>query len=256
MNKPKDVLTIPGHAFLLLTSVLLVLAVAGCAGRPLKGGRAFTAPRPGGGLEQSLGQGDNPSRASTQQQEILRLRTYTVPAGSRLETASFSAPEVSGLGPGNRESKGANLSSGFSPLNTLRSTTLIVSAPMPVTEREESRASTQLGAAQKDTARELGAKLSSLRGVMWVGLGLFLFGLGTVFYAPLRAVIGSLTTSLGLALGGLALIVLPTLIVGNELLLLGGVALAVGTWFLAHRHGQLRGQVAVQNNQGTGTNPA
>jgi hypothetical protein len=38
--------------------------------------------------------------------------------------------------------------------------------------------------------------------------------------------------------------VLPTLVVGNELLILGGVALAVGAWFLAHRHGQLRGVVA------------
>ena len=38
--------------------------------------------------------------------------------------------------------------------------------------------------------------------------------------------------------------VLPSLIVGNELLILGGVAVAVGGWFLAHRHGQLRGRVA------------
>ncbi len=30
----------------------------------------------------------------------------------------------------------------------------------------------------------------------------------------------------------------------NELLILGGVAVAVGGWFLAHRHGQLRGMVA------------
>jgi len=43
--------------------------------------------------------------------------------------------------------------------------------------------------------------------------------------------------------GGLVLMVLPTMIVGNELLILGGVALAVGGWFLAHRHGQLRGRV-------------
>ena len=32
-------------------------------------------------------------------------------------------------------------------------------------------------------------------------------------------------------------------IVGNELLILGGVALAVGGWFLAHRHGRLQGFV-------------
>jgi hypothetical protein len=37
--------------------------------------------------------------------------------------------------------------------------------------------------------------------------------------------------------------ILPSLVVGNEILILGGVALAVGGWFLAHRHGQLRGMV-------------
>jgi hypothetical protein len=36
---------------------------------------------------------------------------------------------------------------------------------------------------------------------------------------------------------------LPSLIVGNELLILAGVAAAVGLWFFAHRHGQLRGLV-------------
>ena len=40
-----------------------------------------------------------------------------------------------------------------------------------------------------------------------------------------------------------ALMVLPSLIVGNELLILAGVAAAVGLWFFAHRHGQLRGLV-------------
>lgn len=35
--------------------------------------------------------------------------------------------------------------------------------------------------------------------------------------------------------------VLPSMIVGNELLILGGVALSVDGWFLAHRHGQLPG---------------
>ena len=48
----------------------------------------------------------------------------------------------------------------------------------PVIEREESRAGTELGAAQKDTARELGAKLSSLKGIVWVGVGLFVFDKG------------------------------------------------------------------------------
>jgi hypothetical protein len=115
---------------------------------------------------------------------------------------------------------------------------------MPVIEREETKARTELGAAQKDTAREVGAKLSSLKGIVWVGIGLFVFGLASLVYPPLKVIIGSVTTSAALMLGGVALMVLPTLVVGNELLILGAVALAVGGWFLAHRHGQLRGLVA------------
>ena len=48
--------------------------------------------------------------------------------------------------------------------------------------------------------------------------------------------------------GGVALMVLPTLIVGNELLILGGVVLAVGGWFFAHRHGQLQALANVNKN--------
>jgi uncharacterized membrane protein YccC len=110
---------------------------------------------------------------------------------------------------------------------------------MPVEEREESHSRTELGAAQKDTARELGARLASLKGIVWVGVGLFVFGLASLVWPPLKLVIGSVTTSAALMLGGVALMVLPSLVVGHELLLLGVVALAVGGWFLAHRHGQL-----------------
>jgi len=77
---------------------------------------------------------------------------------------------------------------------------------------------------------------------------MFVFGLASMFYPPLRLLIGSVTTSAAIAVGGLALIVLPTLIVGNELLILGGVGLAVGGWFLAHRHGRLQGFVEANKN--------
>jgi hypothetical protein len=124
-------------------------------------------------------------------------------------------------------------------LNSQPSTTFTLSAPMPVVEREETRARTELGAAQKDPARELGAKLASLKGIVWVGVGLFVFGLGSLVWPPLKLAIGSVTTSAALMLGGVALMVLPSLVVGNELLILGGVGLAVGAWFLAHRHSHL-----------------
>lgn len=121
--------------------------------------------------------------------------------------------------------------------------TIELSEPAVQKVRQVEKAGTSIGAAQKDTARELGAKLSSLKSVVWVGVLMFVFGIATLVYPPLRAVIGSVTTSVAITGGGIALIVLPTVVVGNEMLILGGVGLAVGGWFLAHRHGKLRGMV-------------
>jgi len=196
--------------------VMFSLLLCGCATQPLKGGKATM--RRAGSIEQTLMQSDNPSQASRQDQETVRTRTYTVPVGSRLESVATNGA------------------------------TVVVSAPMAVIEREETRAKTELGAAQKDTARELGAKLASLKGIVWVGVVMFLFGLASIFYPPLKLIIGSVTTSAAITVGGLALMVLPTLVVGNELLILGGVGVAVGGWFLAHRHGKLQGYVDANKN--------
>jgi hypothetical protein len=73
---------------------------------------------------------------------------------------------------------------------------------------------------------------------------MFMFGVASFAWPPLRALIGSLTTSAAITVGGLCLIILPTLIVGHELLLLGAVAVGVGGWFLAHRHGRLHGELS------------
>ena len=197
----------------LLANVFALVAIgltAGCAMAPLKGGKATTSQTPGR-LEQTVAQGENPAQVSRQDQETVRTKTYTVPAGSRLVSTNAE--------------------------------TVVVSSPMQVVEREETRAKTELGAAQKDTARELSAKLASLKGIVWVGVAMFLFGLATMFYPPLKLIIGSVTTSVAITVGGIALMVLPTLIVGNEVLILASVGAAVCVWFFAHRHGQLRGLV-------------
>lgn len=73
--------------------------------------------------------------------------------------------------------------------------------------------------------------------------GIVFFGLASLFYPPLKLIIGSVTTSAAMVLGGVAMMVLPTLIVGNELLILSSVGAIVAAWFFAHRHGQLRGLV-------------
>jgi hypothetical protein len=237
----------PLASFLSIWLALALLAT-GCAGpRPLRGGKAVTARKPAGVIEQTLVQGENPSQPSKQDQETIKVRTYTVPAGSRIEQTQSPAaapPQLSTI-----NSQPINLPQpstlNSQPSTTFEpSTTLLLSSPMPVVEREETRARTELGAAQKDTARELGAKLSSLKGIVWVGVGLFVFGLASLVWPPLKAIIGSVTTSAALMLGGVALMVLPSLIVGNELLILAGVGVAVGAWFLAHRHGQLKGEVS------------
>ncbi|HEU5071078.1 MAG TPA: hypothetical protein VFV96_11800 [Verrucomicrobiae bacterium] len=202
--------------FAMIASVGLLCGCAGTA--PLKGGKATTLSKPTQGIEQTVVQSDNPAAVSRQDQETVRTRSYTVPTGSRLESGATNAAAV------------------------------VVSAPMPVVEREETRAKTELGAAQKDTARELGEKLASLKGIVWVGVAMFVFGLASIFYPPLKLLIGSVTTSAAITVGGLALMVLPTLIVGNELLILGGVGVAVGGWFLAHRHGRLQGFVDANKN--------
>jgi hypothetical protein len=234
-------------ASLLCGWLTLVLLAAGCAGpRPLKGGKAVTTHKPAGVIEQTVVQGENPSQATKQDQESVKVRTYTLPVGSRIEQSQ--PPATSAAPPSTLNSQPPvhhSFSGGGSTLNPQPSSpAFILSAPMPVVEREETHARTELGAAQKDTARELGAKLSSLKGIVWVGVGLFVFGLASLVWPPIKVIIGSVTTSAALMLGGLALMVLPSLIVGNELLILGGVLVAVGGWFLAHRHGQLRGIVA------------
>jgi hypothetical protein len=217
MKKTKLVLI--NLAVIAVTGIIM----SGCAMAPLKGGHASTLSKPAQGIEQSVQQGDNPAQASRQDQETLRTKTYTVPAGSQIVETRVTAD------------------AGGAPVTNAQA--VVISAPMPVVEHEETRAKTELGAAQKDTARELSAKLASLKGIVWVGVALFLFGLATLFYPPLKLLIGSVTTSAAICAGGLALMILPTLIVGNELLILAGVAAAVGLWFFAHRHGQLRGLV-------------
>jgi hypothetical protein len=211
-----------------LAALLVMCLFTGCTVAPLKGGKA-TTNKSGQGIEQSVMQGDNPAQASRQDQETIRTKSYTVPTGSRLVETRI-VTDASGALVTNAQS-------------------LLISGPMAVTEHEETRAKTELGAAQKDTARELSAKLASLKGIVWVGVLVFLFGLATLFYPPLKLIIGSVTTSAAITVGGLALIVLPTVIVGNEMLIMGGVAASVGLWFLAHRHGQLRGLVDAKNSQ-------
>lgn len=72
------------------------------------------------------------------------------------------------------------------------------------------KSTVELGVAQKDTARELGARLANMRGVMWVGVLLLIGG-------PVVGIkMGWLTNGLIAGAVGLLLIILSTVIPGNE----------------------------------------
>lgn len=131
----------------------------------------------------------------------------------------------------------------FEPAIKLPDEEVVTTQPYKRTVTEKVR--TTIGAAQKDTAREIGAKLSSLKGVVWVGVLVFLFGAASAFWPPLKAVVGSMTTSAIACAAGLSLIVLPSMIVGNEVLILGISVGAVGLYWFAHRHASVHTEVKV-----------
>jgi len=101
---------------------------------------------------------------------------------------------------------------------------------------------TSIGAAQKNSYQDIAAKLSSMRPVQYVGIALLLFSIASFAWPPLRLIIGSITTSIIIGACGVGLIILPLLIVGNEMLILfGGLGLALGYFFI-HRYGKASGQ--------------
>ena len=220
---------------------LVMLAVGCTSTRPLRPGKAAIRSNVStNGVREfvsEMKQPENPAQSAAQNFERTTETELPLAAGSKVTETVTAPPAVAGQPP------------------VVTEKTVVLAQPAVQRTRTTEKAGTVIGAAQKDTARELGAKLASLRGVVWVGVGLFLFGLVSLVYPPLRAVVGSVTTSIAITAGGVALMVLPSLIVGNELLILGGVVLAVGIWFLAHRHGQLRGLVDA-NGSGTGQEAA
>jgi hypothetical protein len=213
----------------------LAAALVGCAStRPLRPGVATiksTAPQAGADFASELKQPENPAQSAAQNFERTTEVELPLAAGTKVqETVTVRDEQKPEAAP------------------VVKERTIVLSEPTVQKTRTVEKAGTSIGAAQKDTARELGAKLASLKGVVWVGLLLFIAGIASLVYPPLRAIVGSVTTSMAMVAGGLALMVLPTLVAGNELMILGSVGLAVGGWFLAHRHGELRGIVDANKN--------
>jgi hypothetical protein len=124
-------------------------------------------------------------------------------------------------------------------------TVITVASNMPLTRRVIQRADSEVGAAQKDTARETAARLTAIRPLQMMGIVLLVAGVA-MLHPAIRAFVGSGTLQVGCFAVGTGLIFLPMMIAGHETLVLaigGAGVLALGVWFLAHRHGQLKGLV-------------
>jgi len=121
--------------------------------------------------------------------------------------------------------------------------TVTLSAPMPVRKSRTLDAGQSIGAAQKDVARELAAKLASARPVQYVGVLLVLAALA-MFYPPIRVVTMSATLQVVTGATGVALIFAPMILIGHEAELIFGALALVAVWFFVHRHAHTQGQLA------------
>lgn len=211
-----------GHIISLL---LIVIMVCGCAmGGRIKGGA--TKYTSSGGAKIEMVQGEDAKLGSGFQTKLEKSFEMIIPAGSKvvMEPPITSTEVVS---------KSTHTNAPF----------FLLSSNMPVRIMTVETLDVNHGAAQKNNLGEVIAKLNSLKWVSWIGVALFLFGLASLFYPPLRALIGSVSTSLAFAGGGLLLIVLPIVIVGNEILILCIIGSAVGLYFFAHRYGSKSGEI-------------
>ncbi|HXE43234.1 MAG TPA: hypothetical protein VN516_09440 [Candidatus Baltobacteraceae bacterium] len=114
---------------------------------------------------------------------------------------------------------------------------------VPVITRSHKVVTTTIGAAQKNMAQEIGAKLASVRWLQWFGVVLILFGGASLFYPPLKLIVNSVTSSVFCIAAGAALIFAPLVIVGHEVLIVCVATGAAALWFFAHRHGSISAEL-------------
>lgn len=181
--------------------------------------------------EATLTQPENPNQESGQSVSYERETVVTVPTQSEVKTETV------------RED-GSKV-------------TIIETFPAGTQRRETVRQGVQqnVSGSWKDTAREMGAKLASMRPVQIAGI-LALLGAAAMFHPAVRLAIGGgKTVQIATGAIGLLLIFGPVLIVGQEkLLLVLGLLGAVAAWFIS-RLSHKEGQLDAKNETKTTTNP-
>lgn len=193
-----------------LFAVVVAVAVAGCMSPHVDPGNIKTSAG-------ELTQPQNPKGSSTIDTESVKSVEFVLPAGSQIEQVD--------------------------PV-TSHPITVTVSSNTPVRITSSEKVDGRVGGADMSIGKMV-AKLKSVKWIQGVGILVFLLGVVTFAWPPARAVVGSVTTSVIIAGAGLALVVLPIVIVGNEVLILGGCLGAALIYFFIHRYGKKSGEVEV-----------
>ncbi len=196
---------------LFVAFVALLVFVGGCAQTPLRGGRALAGP----GIE--IAQPQNPAAASEQTRSLTNSVELVLPAGSIIRPRD---PVTS-----------SNL-----PVEILTT--------RPVTLRQSSGETVgqSIGAAQKDMGREIAARMSAMRPVMWVGIGLLLLSVSMFHPVVFVALGASRSVQMAAAVAGVVMIAAPSVLAGHErLVLFGGLAGVAGYWWV-RRYGEKDGE--------------
>lgn len=194
----------------LAVALVALVMLAGCATPHVKPGTIETALA-------TQTQPQNPKDRTDLVTDSTKMLTYVLPAGS---TVAQHDPVT-----------GTNV-------------VFTISSNMPVRVESRDVVDSSIGGADMSIGKLI-AKLQSVRWIQGAGVLVFLFGAASFAYPPLRAIVGSVTTSVVIAASGLALVVLPILVVGNELWILGGCAGVAAAYFFIHRYGKKSGEVEV-----------
>lgn len=194
---------------ILISAVLFLFGGGGC-------GSLNTHVRPGFIQTSSVmqKQPQDPKSGTTLKTEFEQGAEYVLPAGSTV--------------------KQVDASSGIAMTFTL-------STNMPVKTYTREKVDSGLGAADLSVSKMI-AKLKSVRWIQGVGVLVFLFGVASFAYPPLRLLVGSITTSIVIGATGLALIVLPILVVGHEVMILVACLGAGLGYLFLHRYGKKSGE--------------
>jgi hypothetical protein len=186
--------------------------------------RLVPKPQMGGTQSASLGGGDAPTTVTVGAPENPKTPTETMvkktivrdyyPTSTPLASTTGGGAAVSAVSENFLEPSAAASSSSVPTRDTPRMATLAArsSGSGSTLSREviTEEATTRLGASQADTARELGVRLTNMRGVMYVGLVLLFAGpiIGWKLGWMLNGCIAGAV--------GLGLVILATVVPGNE----------------------------------------